>query len=146
MANITQWDSSPHGGFTTGTPWMRVNDDYPSWNASLQVPDESSVRAHWKRILLLRKQYKDVLIYGDFEMLTKEDPAVIAYRRVYGKQQALVMLNFTNKEVRWEAPQEREEIIALLKVEWAKLKNYNELRIEGGAVVLRAFEAVMFIE
>jgi hypothetical protein len=56
------------------------------------------------------------------------------------------MLNFTNKEVRWEAPQEREEIIALLKVEWAKLKNYNELRIEGGAVVLRAFEAVMFIE
>ncbi|KAF8245794.1 oligo-1,6-glucosidase [Wilcoxina mikolae CBS 423.85] len=140
-----QWDSSPHGGFTTGTPWMRVNDDYEFWNASLQVHDRSSVFAHWKRILVLRKQYKDVLIYGDFEMLSKEDPAVIAYRRVHGEQQALVVMNFTNKEVKWEPPQERREIVDLLETKWVKLKNYEELRIEGAMIVLSAFEAVIFI-
>ncbi|KAF8540794.1 oligo-1,6-glucosidase [Trichophaea hybrida] len=140
-----QWDSSSHGGFTTGTPWMRVNNDYEFWNASLQVYDKSSVFAHWKRILVLRKQYKDVLIYGDFEMLSKEDPAIIAYRRVYGEQQALVVMNFTNKEVRWEPPQERGEIVALLEAKYVKLKNYGELRIEGGGIALRAFEAAIFI-
>jgi len=38
-----QWDASSHAGFTTGKPWMRVNDDYVTWNASSQVKDESSV-------------------------------------------------------------------------------------------------------
>ncbi|KIJ60143.1 glycoside hydrolase family 13 protein [Hydnomerulius pinastri MD-312] len=56
-----QWDSSPNGGFTKGTPWMRVNDDYNEWNAALQLGDEESVHAFWKRAIGVRKQH-DVLV------------------------------------------------------------------------------------
>lgn len=144
--NREQWDSTPHAGFTAGTPWMRVNTDYPDWNASLQVPDEASVFSYWKRILLLRKQYRDVLIYGGFEMLDREHPSLFVYRRVHGRQQALVVLNFTNGEVRWEVPGERGDIVRLVRKQWARLHNYDEVQVEEGGVVLRAFEAVMFVE
>lgn len=37
---------------------MRVNDDYPTWNAAAQLDDAGSVRAFWKRALRLRKDHK----------------------------------------------------------------------------------------
>jgi len=56
-----QWNASAHGGFTTSIPWMRVNDDYPEWNAEQQIGDESSVYAFWRRALKVRKAH-DVLV------------------------------------------------------------------------------------
>ncbi|KAJ7484853.1 hypothetical protein B0H11DRAFT_1722660, partial [Mycena galericulata] len=44
-----------HAGFTTGTPWMRINNDDKEWNAAAQVGNEGSVRAFWKRAPRLRK-------------------------------------------------------------------------------------------
>jgi oligo-1,6-glucosidase len=125
---------------------MRVNEDYHTWNASLQTPDDRSVFSYWKHVLQLRKLYKDVLIYGDFEMLAKEDKEVVVYRRAYERQQALVVLNFTERTVRWTPPQGRKEIIELVKEQWRRLGNYEELKMEGGAMVLRPFEAAMFVE
>lgn len=58
-STIRQWDSSPHAGFTTGNPWMRVNDDYPeTWNASAQVNDDASVWTFWKTALATRKEHE----------------------------------------------------------------------------------------
>ena len=34
---------------------MRVNDDYPSWNAEKQISDPVSVRSFWKKLLELRE-------------------------------------------------------------------------------------------
>jgi glycosidase len=121
---------------------MRVNDDYHSWNAALQISDESSVFSYWQRVLQLRKTYKDVLIYGDFGMLTKEDKEVLAYRRTYEEQQALVVLNFTEKTVRWAPP---EEAVELVVGRFWRLGNYEELKVEGDNVVLRPFEAAIFV-
>ncbi|KAG1808769.1 glycoside hydrolase family 13 protein [Suillus variegatus] len=93
-----QWNASPHGGFTTGTPWMRVNDDYREWNAEQQIDDETSVHAFWKRALKVRKTH-DVLIYGDFVMLLETHEQVFAYTRNYGSTSALVLLNFKEGKV-----------------------------------------------
>ncbi|KAJ7912379.1 glycoside hydrolase family 13 protein [Mycena leptocephala] len=99
-----QWNSSAHAGFTTGTPWMRVNEDYETWNAAAQVDDEKSVRAFWKRALQLRKDHK-VLIYGDFTILAPENEEVIAYTRSYKNAHALILLNFTSQQVLFALPQ-----------------------------------------
>ncbi|KAG2072103.1 glycoside hydrolase family 13 protein [Suillus decipiens] len=96
-----QWNASAHGGFTTGTPWMRVNDDYPEWNAEQQIGDETSVYAFWKRALKVRKAH-DVLIYGDFVMLLDAHEQVFAYTRNYGPTSALVLLNFKEGEAEIE--------------------------------------------
>ncbi|KAJ6451048.1 glycoside hydrolase superfamily, partial [Mycena sanguinolenta] len=53
-----QWDSSAHGGFTTGSPWMRVNDDYHTWNVAAQLDDPQSVHAFWTKALQFRKEHK----------------------------------------------------------------------------------------
>ncbi|KAJ6548649.1 glycoside hydrolase family 13 protein [Mycena capillaripes] len=98
-----QWNSSAHAGFTTGTPWMRVNDDYRTWNAAAQVDDDQSVREFWKRALQLRKDHK-VLIYGDFTSLSPENEEVFAYTRSYKDWRALILLNFTNRKVSFALP------------------------------------------
>ncbi|KAI5887710.1 glycoside hydrolase family 13 protein [Schizophyllum commune H4-8] len=98
-----QWNSSPHGGFTTGKPWMRVNDDYPSWNAEKQISDPGSVRSFWKKLLELRKE-KAVLIYGDFKLLLADSEDVFAYQRSLGNSRAFVYLNFRDKDVQTSLP------------------------------------------
>ena len=40
---------------------MRVNEDYETWNAAVQVNDPDSVRSFWKEALQHRKKY-DVLV------------------------------------------------------------------------------------
>ncbi|KAJ6530664.1 glycoside hydrolase family 13 protein, partial [Mycena capillaripes] len=98
-----QWNSFAHAGFTTGTPWMRVNDDYKTWNAAAQVDDDQSVCVFWKRALKLRKDHK-VLIYGDFTLLSPENEEVFAYTRSYKDWRALILLNFTTRKVLFALP------------------------------------------
>lgn len=62
-----QWNSRPQGGFTSGEPWMRVNDDFKKWNASSQINEESSVFSFWKRALQVRKDY-DVLVSSGYDL------------------------------------------------------------------------------
>jgi oligo-1,6-glucosidase len=81
-----QWDSSPHAGFTSpsATPWMRVNDDYKN---------ELSVHAFWKKALANRKEYKSVLIYGDFQLVDETHELIFAYKRSNTKNTWVVVLN-----------------------------------------------------
>lgn len=141
-----QWDSTNHGGFTTGKPWMRVNDEYPSWNASLQTEDERSVYTYWSNVLKFRKDYLDIVVYGDFEMLTKEDEAVIAYRReshTEERRSIVVVLNFQPAESKWNLADGE---LAHDGIEnQVLLGNYKgKLDIKDGVVTLRPFETVVF--
>ena len=45
-----QWDDKTNAGFTTGKPWLRVNDDYKIRNVILQRGDENSVLNFYKKI------------------------------------------------------------------------------------------------
>jgi alpha-glucosidase len=95
-----QWDSSKHGGFTNHEkPWMRVNDDYIDWNAKSQENDDQSILSHWKRILQLRKDEKDVFVYGRYEMIDVDVSGkdVFAYTMTKwdGAKRAIVLLNFS---------------------------------------------------
>lgn len=56
-----QWDATQHAGFTTGVPWMRVNEDYELWNASSQVQSEDSVLNFWQKAICVRKE-NEVLV------------------------------------------------------------------------------------
>ena len=38
-----QWDDSPQAGFTEGTPWLKVNPNYPEINAAGQMKDPESI-------------------------------------------------------------------------------------------------------
>ncbi|KAH7338540.1 alpha-glucosidase-like protein maltase [Pyrenochaeta sp. MPI-SDFR-AT-0127] len=90
-----QWDDSAYAGFSTGKPWMRVHDDYREINAAEQEKDANSVLSFYKRVLRLRKEHKDVFVYGTFEILDAESLSTFVYRKRYQEKTALIVLNFT---------------------------------------------------
>ncbi|CAN9166509.1 unnamed protein product [Alternaria alternata] len=97
-----QWDESVNSGFSTGEPWMRAHDEYPAINAAAQEKDADSVLSFYKRALRLRKEHKDILVYGSFELVDAEGTEMFMYRKRFEEKTALVMLNFTTKEQRME--------------------------------------------
>jgi oligo-1,6-glucosidase len=101
-----QWSNSPNGGFSSTKPWMRVNDDYPVCNAKQQQGDKNSVLAYWKRLLILRKQYAELFVYGDFDLINKEDEKLFCFTKTWKGEKAFVALNFSGQELEFALPSE----------------------------------------
>ncbi|KAI9878609.1 MAG: hypothetical protein M1830_000428 [Pleopsidium flavum] len=108
-----QWSAGPNAGFCDQgvKPWMRVNDDYQTVNAEIQLkpkqddPDNLSVWQFWQRGLAHRKTHKDAFIYGDFHTLDASNEQVFSYTRT-GEESGMwiVVLNFCSQEVEWMVP------------------------------------------
>ena len=87
-----QWDSTAHGGFTTGTPWIPANPNHTSLNVAAQAEDEASVLAFYRRLVALR--HEDPLVTtGSFEMLAPEHDRLFAFERADGDDRMLVLAN-----------------------------------------------------
>lgn len=97
-----QWDDSPHAGFTApdAKPWMTVNGDYHGWNVAAQLDDPDSVMAFWKKMIALRKEYKELFVYGAYRPLDEEQTGemVLGYVRETRGESAVVLLNFSDVE------------------------------------------------
>ena len=100
-----QWDSTPHGGFTNGEPWIAVNPNFHDVNAAAAVVDPGSVFHHYRRLIALRHEMR-IVVYGDFELLEPEHPAVFAYRRMLDAESLLVVANLSGDAVRFDVPAE----------------------------------------
>jgi oligo-1,6-glucosidase len=98
-----QWDASPHGGFTTGTPWIAVNPNYREINAAEQWADPQSVLQHYRAVIALRHS-EPAVVHGDFTMLLPEDPQVYAFTRRLGAVELLVLANFSGEQVKAALP------------------------------------------
>ena len=93
-----QWNDGPNAGFTTGTPWIRVNPNYRQINAQRQISDPGSVYNYYKRLISLRKK-TPVVQNGLYELLCPEDPSVFAYKRDDGMNTLYVVCNFYGEDV-----------------------------------------------
>ncbi|KPM36171.1 Alpha-glucosidase [Neonectria ditissima] len=103
-----QWDSSPNAGFSSANakPWMRVHDDYRDINAAKQTTDPESVLNFYKYVLKMRKNYRDLFVFGSFKLLDPDNESVFAYvkespvpRGPDGtSRRALVILNMSQEE------------------------------------------------
>ena len=127
-----QWDSTAHAGFTTGTPWIGVVDNYPAINAAAQVDDPDSVYSYYKKLVALRKQHR-VISEGQIEFLYKDDPDLLAYRRWDGNSQLLVLCNLTGHEAPVQLPAQWQDAGVLLG-------NYPDA---APAAALRPYEALV---
>lgn len=91
-----QWNGGPGAGFTTGTPWMRLNPDYLTRNAAAQQTDENSVLRYYQRLIALRKsaEWGEVFSQGSFVPVWADHPSLFAYRRDLAGRAVLVAANF----------------------------------------------------
>lgn len=93
-----QWDDSKNAGFTTGTPWIKVNPNYVTVNAAAQVKDPDSVFSYYKKLIRLRHE-NPVIVYGDYELLEPDSEEVFIYKRTLDGEHLMVICNFTDHEV-----------------------------------------------
>ncbi len=130
-----QWDSSAHAGFTTGTPWLKVNPDYTKVNAAAEEKDANSVLNYFRKIVKLRKENL-VLVYGKYTLLDKDNPQVYGYTREMNGNKFLILLNFSAKQAAANTG---------IDVSKAKMliSNYNNSS-NNGTNTLRPYEAVVY--
>ena len=98
-----QWDNSANAGFTTGTPWLKINPNYAQVNAAAEEKDSTSVLNYFRRATAARRQHK-VLVYGAYQLLDAANPHIYAYTRTLENEKALVVLNFTSEKRTWALP------------------------------------------
>jgi oligo-1,6-glucosidase len=98
-----QWDAGPHGGFTTGEPWLPVNPNHSVINAKAERANADSVFHHYRRIIELRHTLP-VIADGDFTMLLSDEERVYAYVRSLDGVELLVLGNFSGDEVIADLP------------------------------------------
>jgi oligo-1,6-glucosidase len=100
-----QWDDSAHAGFTTGTPWLKVNPNYKEINAKQAVADANSVFHYYRNLIQLRKE-NPIMVYGSYDLILKDHEQIYAYVRKYEGQTLLVILNFSKEQPLFELPNE----------------------------------------
>jgi len=98
-----QWDGTTNAGFTTGKPWIKVNDDYAKVNVQEDLKQKSSILNTYKALLKLRNNEK-TLQYGRYEKLERHGD-IIQFTRMYKGDEITVILNF-GKEMKYDIPAE----------------------------------------
>ena len=125
-----QWSAGANAGFTEGTPWISVNENYKEINAEAALKDKDSVFYHYQKLIQMRKTY-EVFSEGNFTLLCPEDEKIFAYTRDTESAHLLVVCNFSDETLEFEIPDEFNQSKMLIS-------NYKEF-----APNLRPYEAVM---
>ncbi|MCC8087713.1 MAG: hypothetical protein LIO79_00335 [Rikenellaceae bacterium] len=132
-----QWDHSQNAGFTTGTPWIKINDNYKKYNAEDEDKDHSSILNFFRKAIRLHKDHK-TLIYGQYILLDEENMHTYSYMRIYEDEKYLISLNFTPKHAVSSTG---------IRMDTANIifKNYDDFKLKDlkGKIDLRPFEAVV---
>jgi oligo-1,6-glucosidase len=93
-----QWDDSENAGFTTGTPWLKINGNYKEVNAQKEMTDENGILSFWKYMISLRKS-EPALREGDYHPAYMKG-SVYAFERVLNEKRLLVICNLSAKTVK----------------------------------------------
>ena len=132
-----QWNSTSNAGFTTGTPWIKVNPNYTMINEEEENKDKNSVLNYFRKVVQLRKDHLD-LVYGKYTLLDKANTDVYAYTREGEGENLLVLLNFTSHDA-------KANIDMNLKNATMLLTNYRSApTLNKTTILLKPYEAVVY--
>ena len=126
-----QWDDSPNGGFTTAAKaWLAVNPNFKEINAKQAQADQGSIYNYFRKVIDLRKK-APALIYGDYEDLDPENPAIFAYTRTLGTDGYLVVLNFSKDTVAYAIPRGLKAVQMIISNSESDEENTSLLNLKG---------------
>ncbi|WP_337016692.1 alpha,alpha-phosphotrehalase [Leclercia sp. AS011] len=133
-----QWDASPNGGFTTGEPWIAPGNNAEAINVEAALADPDSVFYAYQTLIQLRKTLP-VLTWGDYQDLLPDHPSLWCYRRQWQGQTLMVVASLSRECQPWQ-PQ-------TVEGDWqVVMSNYAEVSPQPGAMTLRPFEAIWWLQ
>jgi len=130
-----QWNNTINAGFTKGTPFQKPVGNYTWINVEKQQSEPDSILSSYRKLIQLRKDssYHHVLVYGEFRLIAKLNPDVIAFERK-DKQHCLVSIsNFRSEEVKIRLPYSVTNVI---------FNNYPNVIISR-EITLKPFQALL---
>ncbi|WP_299312575.1 alpha-glucosidase [uncultured Aquimarina sp.] len=130
-----QWSDEINGGFSGEEPWLKANPNYKDINVENQDKDSDSILNFYRSLLKIRKKH-DVFVHGDFEEIEFNNPKLYIYKKKFGEDQIMVMLNFNSSEESFDAE------IGINEVEILS-NNYQNLIIENNKIVLKSYQGVI---
>ena len=130
-----QWDATKNAGFSNETPWLPVHENHSTVNVLHQENDQNSVLNHFRKMVALRKDNL-LLVYGNYEIIQDDHPAIYAYSRTLEDQQMIILLNFSELESSISLPNfdHNKEVL---------INNYNEFSIDENTITLKPYQAVV---
>ncbi|GIM27715.1 alpha-glucosidase [Clostridium polyendosporum] len=100
-----QWDDSENAGFTTDTPWIKVNPNYRQINVKSQLHDQDSIFNYYKKLISIRKK-NEIVVYGTYNLILEDHQEIYSYTRTLGDKKLLVICNFTENTPVFNLPEE----------------------------------------
>lgn len=127
------WSDEENAGFTTGTPWLKINPDYVRINAREQMGREDSVFHFYQKLIALRKsaEYGETVVYGACEPVLEEQKNIMAYYRKGSGHTLLVMGNYQKEGQSVRLPKAVKKVL---------LNNKKEFRQEGDVLLLDGYQ------
>ena len=133
-----QWNSGENAGFTTGTPWFKVNENYKEINVEAQENDPDSLLNFYRKLNAFRRN-NDLVVYGRYKEYYHSSSDLYVYSRKRKGERLLVVCSFREKPVRFKAPKDfdlsRGEIV---------FSNYKDLPHEGNGFVTKPYEVRVY--
>ena len=94
-----QWDDSENGGFTTGTPWQALDDNFADYTVAEQTDDPESLLSHYRNLIHLRNS-QPALQYGEFIAVDSTYRSAWGYLRYTADETLLIVHNLDDRESR----------------------------------------------
>lgn len=132
-----QWTEEKNAGFTEGSPWIQLAQNYPEINVGQEL-ENGEIFSYYQKLIRLRKE-KELIQIGSYEALFLEDEQVWAYRRILKDEELVTISNFYAEEADVNLPKK------LLKNDWEYLiGNYGERKFTQ-KLKLAPYESLSFI-
>ncbi len=131
-----QWTKGKHAGFTSGTPWLPVHDDYRECCAESEETRENSVLSFYRRLCRLRTEGKaaDILRQGSYREIDIPQEGFYGFCRRLEEQEIMTVINFTDQNVSYEAE------------EWADAELLIATQPGNRNGMLRPYEAACYLK
>ena len=131
-----QWSDGPNAGFTSGSPWLKVNPNYPEINVKKQEQEYGSILNFYRRLVNFYKseEYGEVLTYGSFEPLYEDQEKIFAFRRRLGEKELTVFCNFSGSERFLSLKEDYSEVIFV---------NLPQVTRIGNNLILHPFQLIV---
>ncbi len=132
-----QWNKSIYGGFSSQKPWMAANPNYKKINVDQSLKDKNSLWYHYQKLIELRKnsKYKDVIVYGSYEMIDEASEIFYNYKRVSKDKTLLVINSFSDKKQMYE--------INHYQVNDVVLSNSDKIKYTSNQLILPPYGSVV---
>ncbi|WP_445448784.1 glycoside hydrolase family 13 protein [Enterococcus faecalis] len=133
------WNGEENAGFSETVPWITYSPDNKQINVENALNDKNSVFYHYKKLILLRKNY-EVIIEGDYRLINETDSDIYSYVREYNNEKLIVICSFSKYKVNYEVPDE----FNLDNFKLLLSNYYDSSRVLSKIITLRPYEALIY--